>query len=156
MKPNLLNTVLLIGALIACPAGVVGASDSKPVKLTRYTTLNSGIATAQADILTGLTSFQFNNVISTVGQAINSVLIGSGFRLASASASDPYLPVLLNAPLPDVHRSLGPASVSDILGVLAGPTWTLVTDPVNRLITFDLKQQYWPCNYDKGAFVACE
>lgn len=117
------------------------------VKITRYTSLDATVPTHQKSLLDVIIRFQFDDNVRTVGQAIKAVLQGSGYRLARPENSDPNVAVLLRSPLPRVHRSLGPATVRDLLVSLAGPAWTLITDPVHRLISYDLAEQYWPCDY---------
>lgn len=126
-----------------------------PVRVSRYSVLNSGITQAQENLLENIVSVSISADSTTVGTAINEVLIGSGFRLAELKNSDPYVDVLFQSPLPDIHRDLGPAKVKDLLSVLAGPAWQLITDPVNRLVTFDLRERYWPCGYDGGSESQC-
>lgn len=46
--------------------------------------------------------------------------------------------LLLNQPLPLVHRQFGPISIRDGLELLAGSAYELIDDPVNRVVSFKL------------------
>ncbi len=127
----------------------------EPVMITRYSSLNSGVTREQQSLLDNIVSVSLKSNVDTVGLALHEVLAGSGFRLAELRNSDPYVDVLYMSPLPNIHKNLGPAKVRDLLIVLAGPAWQLITDPVNRLVTFDLKERYWPCGYSKGSVAQC-
>jgi len=41
-----------------------------------------------------------------------------------------------------VHRVLGPVTLRNALNTLAGPVWNLVIDPVNRIVSFELLDEY--------------
>ena len=94
------------------------------------------------DLLAVIIEIRFPQSINSVGQALENMLVNSGFRLAELSAADPSLSILLNSPLPNVHRSLGPVSLRTALNTLSGPSWDLIIDPVHRLVSFELKQDY--------------
>ncbi|MGH8612231.1 MAG: FimV/HubP family polar landmark protein [Gammaproteobacteria bacterium] len=67
------------------------------------------------------------------------MLARSGYRLANNPASCPSLPALLAWPLPAVHRRLGPMRLDE---TLAGSAHYLVLDPVHRLVSFELREEY--------------
>ncbi|RUM93769.1 MAG: hypothetical protein DSZ28_06745 [Thiothrix sp.] len=114
---------------------------------SRYGLQRDDTQSKKHDLLGVIYSYKFPNAI-TVGQALIKALGDSGYGLADPAASDPNLGALLSAPLPNVHRELGPARLDRILETLAGPAWVLVSDPVNRLVSFDLKEKFWPpCQY---------
>ncbi|MBT6702643.1 MAG: hypothetical protein HOB14_13370, partial [Gammaproteobacteria bacterium] len=87
--------------------------------------------------------------VDTVGSALDIMLINSGFRLADPSAVDPNLSILLNSPLPNIHRSLGPLSLRSALKTLSGSSWDLIIDPVHRLISFELINDY-QLSFERG------
>jgi len=45
-------------------------------------------------------------------------------------------------PLPKVHHSLGPITLTQALSTLAGSPWRLVVDPIHRLISFQLPDYF--------------
>lgn len=108
----------------------------------RYSTVALGPTAAQAEPLQATITRRFPDPIQTVGQALDAVLRGSGYRLAPAYSADPAMGILRNLPLPEAHRALGPLSLKTILTTLAGPSYRLVTDPVHRLVSFELETPY--------------
>lgn len=114
------------------------------VRVGRYTTTVPAVTSAQSDPLSVVVSVTFGPHIQTVGESLAYLLMRSGYRLADLDASDPYLPILLSRPLPQVHRHLGPVRLDRALVALAGSAWNLVVDPVNRLISYELQARYRP------------
>ena len=108
----------------------------------RYSSVSTEPTQAQMDLLAVIIEIRFPQSINSVGQALENMLVNSGFRLAELSAADPSLSILLNSPLPNVHRSLGPVSLRTALNILSGASWDLIIDPVHRLVSFELKQDY--------------
>ncbi len=134
--------LIRVGTFFMLCALSVTAMAKQPVHVARYTILAPVATEAQKNPMSVIVTIPFQSNITTVGQAINFLLIRSGYRLASAKDSDPALPVLLSSPLPLVQRKLGPIRLSNALKTLAGPAWDLVVDPVHRLISYELKNQY--------------
>ena len=108
----------------------------------RYTSIEPVATAQQTDLLSVVVTVNFTDQTQTVGDAMQQLLLRSGYRLASPHSSDPALPVLMQSPLPLVHRQLGPIRIDNALSTLAGSAWDLVVDPVNRLVSFDLLEQY--------------
>jgi len=129
----------LFTTLISCTA--MGA-ERNPVRVGRYSAIVSGPSLEQVDLFTLPVHTEFPLSIQTVGPALERVLGPSGYRLASISASCPSLPALLAWRLPAVHRRLGPMRLDEALKTLAGPAHYLVTDPVHRLVSFELREEY--------------
>ena len=111
-------------------------------QVERYSTIAPVASVAQTDPLEVVVTIVFPNQIATVDEALRYVLRRSGYRLASTEAADPANSVLAKQPLPEVHRQLGPITVARALSTLTGPAWSTVVDPVHRLVSFDLAQDY--------------
>ena len=105
--------------------------------MARYSTVQPIPTIAQRDPLTALVRITFPSTISHVGQAVEALLAPSGYRLASAKAADPQRAMLLALPLPNAHRALGAMPLRLALETLTGPAFTLVEDPVHRLVSFE-------------------
>lgn len=112
------------------------------VMVGRYSTMQPVASPEQSDILQIVVTLQFPQKITTVGEALEYLLLRSGYRLAKGSTLDPSMPILLTRPLPEVHRTLGPITLESALRTLAGHVYRLTVDPLNRLIAFDLKDKY--------------
>ena len=78
--------------------------------------------------------------INTVGLAVRDLVSTQGLRLGVVDTVEHRrgLLNLMAQPLPDVHRTLGPMSLKDALETLAGPSWYLVQDPLNRFVSFEI------------------
>lgn len=112
----------------------VDASES--VKTDRYTLMNTDVQTEQKMPLTTITHFTLGREIITVGDAINEVLKGSGYRWQSPNGQDDLLTRL---PLPAIVRDMGPVRIEDALKTIAGQVWSLQCDHLNRVVWFETK-----------------
>ncbi len=155
--------ILLLALLLFCAASPVGAHDINSYYPQAregfvrfgYTRVSTEIPPAQKDLLSAVVEYRFNANVVNVGQALHQVLNGSGFMLAPPAATDPNLPALLQSPLPKIQRHMGPARIDAILEAIAGPAWELVVDPVHRLVSFELRQEFWPCGYQPAGNSEC-
>ncbi|MGH8625454.1 MAG: hypothetical protein ACREYC_09320, partial [Gammaproteobacteria bacterium] len=130
---------ILLGTLFSCSVLSAGLD---PMRVGRYSALVPGPSPEQADPFTLPVHTEFPFSIQTVGGALEHVLAPSGYRLASIPASCPSLPALLTWRLPAVHRRLGPMRLDEALKTLAGPAHYLAVDPVHRLVSFELREEY--------------
>lgn len=117
---------LLVNASFVCADELVVA---------RYSTVRAVPTNEQRDPLAALVTTRFPSSVIRVGEAIDALLVPSGYRLARAEATDPGREVLLELPLPEAHRALGPMPLRVALQTLAGQAFTLVEDPVHRLVS---------------------
>lgn len=132
-----------LALVITCMAPLATWSANDEVQqVARYSTIAPVPRAAQVAPLDAVVTVIFPEQLTTVDEALHYVLRRSGYRLASAAAADPAVSVLANQPLPEVHRRLGPITVARALGTVAGPAWTMVVDPVHRLVSFELAQEY--------------
>ena len=76
--------------------------------------------------------------IETIGQTIRYLLRRSGYQLINPQQQQPELAQLFSKRLPDVHRHLGPMTLENALTILTTPAFTLIEDPVHRLISYQL------------------
>ena len=109
-------------------------------QLGRYVTVENIPSIEQKDVLRSIILIDFPAEINTVGLAVRDLLTEQGLHLGVVDAVEHRreLANLLAQPLPDVHRTLGPISLKDALETLAGPSWYLVQDPLNRFISFEI------------------
>lgn len=133
---------LLILSFILVISNSALASGPEHVRVDRYSIMETKPTMAQSDLLSVVINIDVPDHIVSVGETLKHILERSGFAMASVKASDPALPILLRQKLPRVHRHLGPIPLRQALTTLAGPAWQLVEDPVNRMVTFQLLDQY--------------
>ena len=128
-------------AVIACVASFSLVCSpqlqASEVQVGRYSMYAATPTTAQKDLLTSIIKIQFPEKLQTVGEAVQHLLKGSGYRLARTEVIGQDTLDLFALPLPDTHRSLGPMPLKTALETLAGPAFRLVEDPVHRLLTFE-------------------
>lgn len=128
-----LSVAIVSVALLGAAAPVC---DSE-LAAARYSTLRGVPTIAQRDPLGALISMKFPPSVTRVGEAIDALLAPSGYRLAAAETAEPQREGLLELPLPEAHRALGPMPLRLALEILAGPSFLLVEDPVHRLVSFE-------------------
>lgn len=79
--------------------------------------------------------------INSVGQTVEFLLARSGYVLADASVLSEEAKVLLDLPLPAIHRTIGPMTLDRALNTLSGETFELIVDPVHRKVAFELSEK---------------
>ena len=115
----------------------VNGACADEVQVGRYATVQAIPTSAQVHLLSAMVRVQFPASVVSVGQAVEHLLKPSGYRLALEDTADPSRRTLLNLPLPEPHRVLGPMPLHTALETLAGPAFRLVEDPVHRLVSFE-------------------
>jgi len=136
----MMKKLLMLSVILMFSHGAFASSEH--VRVDRYSIIETKPTVAQADLLSVVINVAVPDHVVTVGETLQHILERSGFSMASVNASDPALPILLRKKLPRVHRHLGPITLREALSTLAGPAWQLVEDPVNRMVTFQLLNQY--------------
>ena len=111
--------------------------SAQTLVVDRYTVLAATPTVAQQDLLGAIARITFPVDVVTVGDALATALDSSGYRLASAQGTDDSRDILLQLPLPDAHRRLGPMPLRMALQTLAGPAWRLLEDPLHRRVAFE-------------------
>jgi len=124
-------------ALLAC--SLADAQPSSDIRLSRYTTTAALPEAAQADPLAAVVQLGMpRTTVRTVGEAIAYLLLRTGYRLAAPEVMDPQARAVLDMPLPEVHRRLGPYTVRTALSVLMGSPYVLSVHPTQRLVSYSL------------------
>ena len=106
------------------------------VKTDRYTKVSLEPRADQQEPLYSVVNIRFSQNIKTVGEAINEILKGSGYRWLPGDSDNR----LNSLELPTINRELGPIRLEDGLGVLAGSSWSVSADKLNRTVTFVINQ----------------
>jgi len=128
-----LAVAILSVALLGAAAPVCDSEFA----VARYSTLRAVPTMEQRDPLGALVRTTFPPSVTRVGEAIHALLAPSGYRLAAAETAEPLREALLQLPLPEAHRALGPMPLRVALEILAGPSFILLEDPVHRLVSFE-------------------
>ena len=105
-----------------------------------YTIIEQGTVD---DRLSGLDAMVFKSIDAySVQEGLEQLLQGSGWALAGADNADPQIWRLYRQPWPDNKRTLNPMPLARALEWVAGDGWSLVVDPVNRLVSFEVNSRY--------------
>jgi type IV pili sensor histidine kinase/response regulator len=126
----------MLGALLASLE-----ANAAEVTVARYSTVQPAPSLAQRDPLAATVFSVLPASVIRIGEAVETLLGPSGYRLASLLAAEAERAELLDLPLPEAHRTLGPLPLRTALAILAGPAFRLVEDPVHRLISFERCEQ---------------
>lgn len=119
-------------------------SKSKTIQVQtgRYSTIVAVPTTHQQQLLQVIISIVIPEYIRTVRETIRYVLKRSGYKLSEPKQYQNELAELFAKQLPEVHRHIGPMTLEDALTILTTPAFVLVEDPVHRLISYHLDDNY--------------
>ncbi len=123
--------------LLTCWNTSLGGSD---IQIDRYTQQSYAPSSEQSDLLSVVVKVDFPASIASVGGAIDYLLAQSGYAQRNTDRIE--LERLFSMPLPRVHRSIGPIPLRTALEMIAGKPWQIVEDPLERTVTFELKEGY--------------
>lgn len=118
-------------------------------QIGRYLTVANKITPYEENTLEQTFQVKFPASIQTVGNAINFILINTGYRFIAPQMQSGITRVLLSKPLPLPLRSLRPTTVEAGLLALIGYAYQLVLDPAHRIISVRLRpsfQSIYPMN----------
>jgi hypothetical protein len=80
--------------------------------------------------------------LETVGEAVNHVLSGTGFKQAHLSVRSKQDILLMDRPLANVQRSFQQVPMVDILDAIVGIGFEPVIDPINYVVAFDISGDF--------------
>jgi conjugative transfer region protein (TIGR03748 family) len=104
-------------------------------RLARYTMAKLEPDAAQQNPLASTISIHLpRESVKTVGDAVRYLLVRTGYRLADGLPPD--VSDVLTLSLPEVHRQLGPYTVTEALNLLMGSTYTLDVDATRRVVAY--------------------
>ena len=123
------------------PAGRI--VDEGQMQVRRYTTTVAAAPETAARPLDVYVQLSYpRQTVQTVGDAVRHTLLRTGWRLVEPSALAPQAANLLNLPLPESQRVVGPYRARTVLEVLTGPNWQWHEDPIQRLVWFTVKADH--------------
>lgn len=123
------------------PAISLALDDDRTIE-NGYLTTHVGVEHDQVNLLNSIVSLSIPTKIQTVGDAINYVLSKYGYRLHIDNEINQAQYVLLEQDLPQPHRKFDVVSLHELLSTLGGDAYTLYANPVNRTISYLLKNEY--------------
>ncbi len=115
------------------PTGDLAPGEAR---VARYSTTSISPPPAARQPLAVVATVNFpRGHIATVGDAIQHLLVRTGYQLDTAPLSQRAAAVL-SMPLPDAQRRLGPYRVDQMLSVLLGDPWVLSVDNAARSVSY--------------------
>ena len=117
-------------------------SHTVGVQTGRYSSIRSKPTSPQRDLLQVMITLTIPDEITRVGETLGYVLKRSGYQLQQPKPNQHELNRLFVKRLPNVHRQLGPMTLEDALTILVAPAFLLQEDPVHRLISYQLNEDY--------------
>lgn len=139
--------LFLIALTFSVTASWAG-QDPIAIKTDRYTLAVMEPTQSSVNPLYTAVTAAFATDVITIGEAVDEVLDGTGYRVrrnADQTHRGIYLDsILLNQPLPAAHRELGPLPLIEILQVIAGSSWTVKGSDLSRTVTFTLNDSAAP------------
>ena len=106
-------------------------------QIDRYSVIAVAPTAEQQDLLSVTKSITIADDINTVGDALHWLLRDSGYRLADHAVLSEDAIDMLDLPLPNAHRAFEPMPLNVVIGLMVGPAFHLVQDPVHRIIGFE-------------------
>ena len=110
------------------------------IVFSRYTLQQPTATTAQTDPLSVTVKVSFPPSITTIGDAIDYLLLQSGFSRVVSGDDDEMN--LMQLRLPKVHRSIGPISLKNALLTISGEPWQLAVNKIQRTISFTKSPEF--------------
>jgi type IV pili sensor histidine kinase/response regulator len=115
----------------------VESVSTEIVQVGRYSVINAAPSKGQTDLLSVTVERSLPVSIEIIGDAIDWLLDGSGYRMADHSVLSEDAKGLLNLPLPTAHRRFPALPLRQVLSLIIGPEFSLIHDPVHRLLAFE-------------------
>lgn len=140
--PHLLTILLCcLGSVIVSNSAVAGQQPNSVVasqtQIGRYSFIAARPTTGQQDLLSVTTAITIPSDMRRVGDALDWLLRDSGYRLADDVVLSEEVVAMFDLPLPAAHRQFEAMPLNAVLGLMLGPAFRLVEDPVHRLIAFE-------------------
>ncbi|NQY36354.1 MAG: hypothetical protein HRT37_15535 [Alteromonadaceae bacterium] len=132
----------MMSIILLLPYCVVLCASGESITTDRYTLIRPVPMQKELDPLSVNIQIAFPPHIKTVRDALNFVLVHSGWVLALKKSNDEALAITMARPLPQVHRKLSLMPLRTVLQILVGVYFIPVEDPIRRIYTFDLREEF--------------
>jgi len=129
--------ILCLLAALTVLAPLIGHSQVL-VQTGRYTAVYAVPTDAQRDPLQAIVTVSFPAEVETIGQAIDYLLVDTGYAIADALYWDVEVFDLVRHSLPAIQRELGPLTILDAVRTIVGPAFSVSIDPVDRRVNVEI------------------
>lgn len=111
------------------------------IQVARYSSLTNEPEPALSNPLAVIATVNFpRGHVTSVGDAIAYLLMRTGYRLVEKSTLSTAVQQVMDLPLPESHRRLGPMKVEAMLGVILSDPYMLSVDRLQRTIAYQAPQ----------------
>ena len=141
-KHKQLKRCLLSGLLCLSVLGAATISFADNISIGRYLSVAEKPQSEQQRLLQQQIQIKFPQNVLTIKQAVQFILQFSGYRLCDIDQLSQPAKEMLSQPLPEVDRTFGPMTLEQGLKTLAGDSFYLLIDPVNRIVGFKVRPTY--------------
>ena len=112
-------------------------SESKEVYVGRYSIAETQASKAQRFPLIEVRTTSIPVTISTNRQAVDFLLMSTGYSQANDSIRTSQDKALMNKPIALSNREFVNLTILEMLTVVAGLGYVPIVDPINRLVAFE-------------------
>jgi conjugative transfer region protein (TIGR03748 family) len=127
----------LLASIMSHAQGLTTTVDRSEVQVGRYTTLPAGPAPNESNPLAVIATVNFpRGHVYTVGDAIDYLLLRTGYRAVERDLLDTDVQNVMALPLPESHRRLGPYRVDAMLAVLLSKPYKLWINHLERTVSY--------------------
>jgi len=127
----------LLASILSHAQGLTTSVDRGEVQVGRYTTLPAGPAPNDSNPLAVIATVNFpRGHVYSVGNAIDYLLLRTGYRLVDRDELDADVQNVMALPLPESHRRLGPYRVDAMLSVLLSKPYKLRINHLDRTVSY--------------------
>ena len=106
----------------------------------RYTQINPIADNEQYFPLAQVVTIHIPKQYTTIKQAINYVLLGTGYQQAEEQMRSSEDLAFIQLPLPTINREFKDVSILEILNALGGYMYVPIIDPVHRLVAYETNE----------------
>ncbi|MGM8229172.1 OmpA family protein, partial [Cellvibrio sp. ARAG 10.3] len=130
--------------LMAFAVSAVDDPSSGLIKTDRYTLTRMAPRADQVDPLSAIINISFSPSVTTIGDALEELLDGTGYRLVHIKGEygEPVDKILMAQSLPRTLMQMGPVSLRDALKALGGSAWSLQHNELGREVWFDVQPSF--------------
>ncbi len=123
---------------------VTNANETGYYQVSRYLEAKMVAKPSQLNPLDSVIRIKFPITVSSVKDAIDYVLDDSGYEIVHEQFWTPEMKIILSAQIAHTQRdlSLTPLKISDVINVVVGDAFYVVSDPLRRKVSVVLKDEY--------------
>lgn len=115
---------------------------AQDVSVDRYTLVNPAASAEQKFPIIEVKTISISARVTTNSEAVDIVLTGTGYSQAQTNNRSQADLALMNKPLADINRQFTNMTVHEMLKAIAGVGYAPIIDPINRLVAFEITNEF--------------